>query len=475
MDTAKQLLRQYWGHTSFRPLQQEIIASVLAGRDTLGILATGSGKSLCYQLPALRLGGLTLVISPLIALMKDQVDDLNARGIPAAAWTGSVDARERARIESGLQDGSLRLLCVSPEKCIQPAFLSLLETCPVRLVAIDEAHCISAWGHNFRPEYRQLASIRKVFRHVPFIALTATATPEVQGDIAEQLGLSRPTVIVGSFDRTNLTYRVTKKKNAAIFLRNYLGQHRGESGIIYCMSRQETEDLAAELKKHGFAVAAYHAGLTQPVRTAVQEGFLKGDIRAVCATVAFGMGIDKPDVRFVIHTTLPRSPEAYYQETGRAGRDGRAAECILLYSPADAARLRALACRDDANQSQLRVILKKLDAMRDLCESGGCRRRHLLRYFGEAYPHDNCASCDACTDGVGKDIEEALFTRLRELRKHVAEKHRILPYMVFPDKSLREMAATRPTDRAGFAAISGVGPYKLQRYGPAFLDVIRAG
>ena len=474
MEGTKELLQKYWGHTSFRPLQQEIIRSVLAGRDTLGILATGGGKSLCYQLPALCLGGLTLVVSPLLALMKDQVDDLNARGIPAAAWTGFTDARERERIGTGLKDGSLRLLFVSPEKCVQAPFLSLLHDCPVRLIAIDEAHCISAWGHNFRPEYRQLATIRKTFRHIPFIALTATATPDVRRDIVEQLGLVRPAIVVGSFDRTNLTYRIVKKKNASLFLRDYLSRHREESGIIYCLSRQETEDISTDLKKRGFAVAAYHAGLPQPVRESVQNAFLKGEVRAVCATVAFGMGIDKSDVRFIIHTTLPRSPEAYYQETGRAGRDGRAGECILLYSPGDAARLRALASRDDSNSSQLRVALAKLDAMRDLCETTGCRRWHLLRYFGEAYPDETCGACDACLEGKEKAGDDALFVRLKELRKQFAEKHRILPYMIFPDKSLREMAATRPSDRAGFAAITGVGPYKLERYGPAFLEAIRA-
>jgi len=475
MDTAKELLQKYWGHDSFRPLQQEIIGSVLAGRDTLAILATGSGKSLCYQLPALRLGGLTLVISPLIALMKDQVDDLNRRGIPAAAWTSALDSRGRAQLEKGIQNGSLRLLFVSPERCVQPAFLSCLRDCPVRLIAIDEAHCISAWGHNFRPEYRQLATLRRTFSSVPVIALTATATPDVRKDIARQLGLVRPQEFVGSFDRTNLTYRVQKKTDPELFLRNYPGLHRRESGIIYCRSRQETEDLAGSLKKRGFAIAAYHAGLSQQVRESVQDAFLTGKLQAVCATIAFGMGIDKPDVRFVIHTSLPRSPEAYYQETGRAGRDGEPGECVLLYSPSDAARLRALATRDGYTAGSLRVALAKIDAMRDICESPGCRRRHLLRYFGEAYPADNCGACDACTGIAGKDAEDALFLRLKAVRKTLAEKRGVLPYMIFADKSLREMAKARPGDRAGFAAITGVGPFKLERYGPAFLEAIRAG
>lgn len=475
MDKARGLLQRYWGYTTYRPLQQEIISSVLAGRDTLAILATGSGKSLCYQLPALCRGGVTLVVSPLLALMKDQVDALNRRGIRAAAWTCTLDSRGRSQLGEGLKNGTIQLLFVSPERCVQPAFLGCLKDCPLRLIAVDEAHCISAWGHNFRPEYRQLAGLRKAFSGVPVIALTATATPDVRKDIARQLGLVRPQEFVGSFDRKNLTYRVQKKTDPDLFLRTYLGRHRNETGIVYCRSRQETEDLARSLKRRGFTVAAYHAGLSQQVRESVQDAFLKGELQAVLATIAFGMGIDKPDVRFVVHTCLPRSPEAYYQETGRAGRDGEPGECVLLYSPADAARLRALASRDGYTAGTLRVALAKIDAMRDFCESPGCRRRHLLRYFGEAYPAENCGSCDACAGIAGRDAEDALFLRLKTVRKNLAEKRGVLPYLIFADKSLREMAKARPEDQAGFAAISGVGPFKLAKYGPAFLEAIRAG
>lgn len=594
MDIAKELLQKYWGHTTFRPLQQEIIGSVLSGSDTLAILATGGGKSLCYQLPALRLGGLTLVISPLIALMKDQVDDLNRRGIPAAAWNSSLDARDRTRIEGSLRDGTLRLLFVSPERCVQAAFLKTLATCPVRLIAIDEAHCISAWGHNFRPEYRQLASLRKIFPDVALIALTATATPEVRKDIVQQLGLVRAREFVGSFNRTSLQYRVTEKKNPLIFLSRYIGQHRNQSGIIYCMSRNDTEEIARGLKKKGFPAAAYHAGLPPSVRARVQDAFLKGSVEVVCATVAFGMGIDKPDVRFVIHASLPRTLEAYYQETGRAGRDGQYSECILLYSKGDAARLRSLISHDSLSGANLRIALAKLQAMTDFCETASCRRQHLLRYFGEAYPADNCGSCDTCNNpadvadctaeariiaagvralpgrfgseliidllrgskgtkvcgngfdllpvhGTGKkyskvqlriwvaelvrqgffartdgqypvisltgkgeellsgrvramlpvtgknepektpDVpdrnqnEDVLFERLRNLRKEIAGKQGVMPYMIFADRSLREMAANRPDDREGLLAITGVGPFKFARYGPVFLEAIRAG
>ncbi len=464
MQTARELLARSWGHRNFRPLQEEIIASVLAGRDTLAILATGS---------ALALGGLCLVVSPLIALMKDQVDDLKRRGVPAAAWTSTLSASERSQLLEDVRSGSLRILFVSPERCAQPAFLSCLQDCPLGLIAIDEAHCISAWGHNFRPEYRTLASLKNAFPRVPVIALTATATPAVRRDIAEQLGLVRPQEFVGSFDRKNLTYRVVKKKTPELFLRTWLGQHRKMSGIVYCQSRQQTEDLASAMKKKGFAAAAYHAGLPSAVRGSVQDAFLKGEITSVFATVAFGMGIDKPDVRYVIHYSIPRSPEAYYQETGRAGRDGRPATCILLYSPADAARLRALIINDADSGSPTRAMLAKLDAMRDYCENSGCRRRYLLHYFGEAYPEENCGACDTCTGRAAHD-DDALFSRLRELRTELADKRGVLPYMVFPDKSLREMAKVRPTDQGGLLAIAGVGPFKLKKYGPAFLEAIRA-
>jgi ATP-dependent DNA helicase RecQ len=590
MDRTEELLKKYWGYTGFLPLQHEIIKSVLAGNDTLAIMATGGGKSLCYQLPALCLSGLTLVISPLIALMKDQVDDLNGRGISAAAWTSFLNYRERTHIEDNLKNGTLRLLFISPEKCLQANFLESLRNCPVRLIAIDEAHCISEWGHNFRPEYRQLAQIRKIFPDVPLIALTATAMPEVRKDIVQQLGLTRPHEFVGSFNRTNLHYRVLEKKNPLIFLQHYVGKHRTDAGIIYCMSRRETEDIAAELKKRGFKALAYHAGLSKQVRDSVQDTFLRGGIQVVCATVAFGMGIDKPDVRYVIHYDLPKTIESYYQETGRAGRDGRYSECILLYSRGDLGKVRSMLQHDGGNGNHVRQMLKKLQEMAEYCETTSCRRRHLLRYFGEAYPADNCGSCDICdhppdmvecTDaarlivrgvqvlptqfgielisdvlrgsksgkileyrldrltvyGTGKTFskaqyriwinelvrqgyltrkgdqypvigisgkgiellkgqlkvmlpvpdtgsmagatilrgeqtqekEEGLFLRLKELRKTMADKSGVLPYVIFADRSLREMAAIRPGDREGFAAISGVGPFKLAKYGPVFI------
>ncbi len=390
------LLEKYWGHPAFLPHQKAIITSVLKGHDTLAIMATGSGKSLCYQLPALYFGGLTLVISPLLALMKDQVDVLNARGISAAAWTGQLDSDRRSRIGTEIREGRLRLLFVSPEKCMQPGFLESLAGAPVRLIAIDEAHCISEWGHHFRPEYRALARIRKTLPGIPIIALTATAVPEVRKDISQQLGLVRAREFVGSFGRKNLSYRVITKKNPTIQLAEFLCRHKNKAGIIYCMSRKETEEIASDLRKRGFEALAYHAGLSTPARERVQDAFLKNTVRIICATVAFGMGIDKPDVRFVIHYDLPKSIESYYQETGRAGRDGKPGECILLYSRADVHKVRLLLDRDSGSERSIRIAQKKLHDMVGFCETTHCRRKFLLDYFGETSVQETCGSCDNC-------------------------------------------------------------------------------
>jgi len=396
MDTALQNLKKYWGYTSFLPHQEAIIRSVLAGNDTLAIMATGGGKSLCYQLPALSHDGLTLVISPLISLMKDQVDDLNERGIPAAAYTGSLDSKQKNQLLQGIQKRTLRLLFISPERCMQPQFLESLRNTNVKLVAIDEAHCISEWGPNFRPEYRQLSQVKKTFPGVTVIALTASAIPEVRKDICLQLGLLDVKEFIGSFNRPNLEYRVIPKKNPLVFLAHYIGQHRQDAGIIYCLSKKETEEVATELRRRGFSANAYHAGLSPQVRSRVQDAFLGGKIKIICATVAFGMGIDMPDVRYVIHYVLPKTIESYYQETGRAGRDGKYSECILLYTKSDGARVRSMLEHDNMSGQSLRVSLKKLQEMIAYCEHTGCRRRFLLEYFGETYDPENCGSCDNC-------------------------------------------------------------------------------
>jgi ATP-dependent DNA helicase RecQ len=470
MDTVDALLKKYWGYTSFLPHQQEIIASVLNGRDTVAIMATGGGKSLCYQLPALYLGGLTLVISPLISLMKDQVDDLNLRGIAAAAYTSALSPQERAEIRRQLSDNTLRILFLSPEKSMQPDFLRSLARLQVRLIAIDEAHCISEWGHDFRPEYRHLSRLKRRFPDVPVIALTATATPEVRADISRQLGLSDACEFVGSFNRTNLRYCVIPKKNPVPLLLTILSQHRNESGIVYCFSKKKTEDLSRELRKYGYQALAYHAGLSKKVREKVQERFIHDRVPIVCATVAFGMGIDKPDVRYVVHYDLPKTLESYYQETGRAGRDGRAGKCVLFYGPEEADTLRSMLEHDASGERHRRAALTKLDEMVGYCETTRCRRKYLLNYFGEEYAVENCGLCDNCLSPTPEDQE--LFLRLKALRKEIGDRTGIPASLIFSDRSLREMARDRPHDRKSFRRISGVGEIKLEKYGPAFLAAI---
>jgi ATP-dependent DNA helicase RecQ len=369
----------------------------VGGRDTLAILTTGSGKSLCYQLPAVYLGGITLVVSPLLALMKDQADALNARGIMAAAWTGQLDSAGRGRIEAAMREGRLRILFVSPEKCMQPGFLAFLKGFPVRLLAIDEAHCISEWGHDFRPEYRELARLRAGFPDAPVIALTATAVPEVRNDIARQLGLVQPREFVGSFERKNLIYKVIRKKNPEVQLAAICCRHKNESGIVYCLSKKETEECAADLRQRGFAAVAYHAGLSRPVRENVQEAFLNNSAKVVCATVAFGMGIDKPDVRFVVHYDIPKSVESYYQETGRAGRDGKPAECVLLFGRRDIVRMNWMLDHDNAGEKATRIAHRNLREIVRYCETTTCRKHFLLAYFGEKPTGPACGTCDVCT------------------------------------------------------------------------------
>jgi len=404
MDKPADLLKKYWGYDSFLPHQKEIIDSVLEGHDTLAIMATGSGKSLCYQLPALYWNGLAIVISPLISLMKDQVDDLNARGIPAAAFTSLLEYDDRKNLEADLKNNRIRLLFLSPEKCVQPDFLTFIKKFPVCLFAIDEAHCISEWGHNFRPEYRQLSALKKHFPSVPLIALTATAIPAVRKDISRQLGLSAPRECIGSFNRKNLQYRILQKNDAFSTILAYVRQHRDESGIIYCLSKKETEEIAEKLRKSGFQARAYHAGLSKKVREDVQDAFIHDNAAVICATVAFGMGIDKPDVRFVIHYDMPKSLESYFQETGRAGRDGGNSECILFYSRGDMVKIRSLLEHGGADDRFVRQALHKLQAMADYCESSSCRRKLLLSYFGEEYTEENCGSCDNC-DHIRETID----------------------------------------------------------------------
>jgi ATP-dependent DNA helicase RecQ len=390
-------LKDVFGYDSFRPLQQEICTASLAGRDVLALLPTGGGKSLCYQLPALLRDGLTVVISPLIALMKDQVDALTTAGIEATFLNSTLDEAEARRRLRGLYDGRWRLLYLAPERLFAGSFAERLREWNVAAVAVDEAHCISEWGHDFRPEYRRLAELRQMLPDVPFAALTATATEQVRQDILTQLRLREPAVLVGSFNRANLSYRVVDKEKPAAQVIRFQRERPGDSGIVYCQSRRTCDALADRLRAEGFPALPYHAGLADAVRSRNQEAFVRDQARVVCATIAFGMGIDKPNVRFVIHHDMPKNVEGYYQETGRAGRDGLPADCLLLFRASDVAK--QLGFLDEISDPAVRRNAERqLRQMIDYGEAATCRRRALLAYFGEGFAADNCGSCDNCLE-----------------------------------------------------------------------------
>ncbi|HEK20663.1 MAG TPA: DNA helicase RecQ [Bacteroidetes bacterium] len=394
--TPLQALQKYFGYSEFRHSQEAIINTVLKKQDVMVLMPTGGGKSICYQLPAVLLNGLTIVISPLIALMKDQVDSLNLSGIPAAYLNSSQSAEEQKDIAIQLQNNQLRLLYIAPERLFAPDYrmMTFLKTLPVVQFAIDEAHCISQWGHDFRPEYLMLAGLKREFPGVPVIALTATADKLTQKDILEKLNLQQPSVFVSSFNRANITYRVVPRRKGLDQLLDFLEQRKDQSGIIYCLSRKSTEALAADLKEEGYAVEAYHAGLSNEVKAQNQEAFLRDDIKIIVATIAFGMGINKSNVRYVVHMDLPKNIEGYYQEPGRAGRDGLPSDAMLLYSPGDAVKLRGFAMVEN-NAEQSAIMLKKLDDMVNYCQLHACRRQYLMNYFDEEFP-DHCGSCDFC-------------------------------------------------------------------------------
>jgi ATP-dependent DNA helicase RecQ len=589
------LLKQYFGFTSFRPLQEEIIRDALAGRDVFALLPTGGGKSLCFQMPAMAREGLTVVVSPLIALMKDQVDTLQAGGVPATFLNSSLAAGESHGRLRGLQRGDYRLLYAAPERLMIPGFLSELQRWKVNLLAIDEAHCISEWGHDFRPEYRQLAGLREIFPQVTLMALTATATERVRQDIVTLLKLRNPACYIASFDRPNLTYRVLAKRNPYGQALEFVLARPRESGIIYCQARKTAESLAERLSKDGLQAKPYHAGLTTLERTRHQELFLRDEVRVICATIAFGMGINKPNVRFVLHYDLPKNIEGYYQETGRAGRDGLPSDCVLLFSPGDVVKQMKF-IDEKPDPKEQRIARVQLQQMVHYAESASCRRSELLGYFGEKVFDQNCEGCDNCfspratfdgtlaaqkflscvyrirersrfsvglnhviavltgaesekvhrwgherlsTYGIGREhsrpewsaigrelirlgylrqtadrlsvvevtpeglallkrrgrvvltkpvgvpepkarrvgeiaCDEALFDRLRRLRKQLADERSVPPYIVFSDVSLRQMARAYPGDEREFARISGVGEKKLREFGAVFMGEIAA-
>lgn len=595
---VRDVLQRYWGFDSLRPLQNEAIQAGIDGQDSLLVMPTGSGKSLCYQVPPIATDSLAIVVSPLIALMKDQVDGLRANGYPAAALHSQSTPVERDSIREALRADDLRLLFVTPERLMTSEFLAFVERIGVRSFTIDEAHCISQWGHDFRKEYRSLRTLKERLPGVAVHACTATATDRVQQDIVDQLGLDNPRRIIGTFDRPNLVYRILPATDRDRQVLEVVRRHPNEAGIIYCITRKETERLAEFLSMNGVKAAAYHAGLESPERTRTQEAFAREEVDVVVATVAFGMGIDRSNVRCVIHAAMPKSIEHYQQETGRAGRDGLEAECVLLYSVADAIKWENLIKRSASNAAQpdeaAAAQVELLHHLQGLCSTLECRHRALSRYFGQRYEPDNCKACDVClgevdglddattiaqkilscvyrtgqrfgvtyvaevlrgaqtdkvrqrghdelsthglmhdmpekpiinliyqlvdqgllsrvgderpvlalnddaravlrgerevrlVDPVGvhvrktevaaeawEGVDQALFERLRELRRTLAKERGVPAYVIFPDNTLREMARMRPSTLAGFGTIGGVGEKKLADLAEPFLDLIR--
>ena len=597
MDKAHQILKSVFGYDSFRPLQKDVIDHVISGQDALVLMPTGGGKSICYQIPALMLDGVALVVSPLISLMKDQVDALQANGIAADALNSSNEEYVNRIIQSRCQNGEIKILYISPER-LMTEIPWLQQFVKISMIAIDEAHCVSQWGHDFRPEYTQLGVLEELFPGVPRIALTATADKITKADIVEQLRLNNPRIFISSFDRPNLSLDVRKayrKRERLRTILDVIGRHPNESGIIYCLSRKGTEDLAADLKSKGVDAVVYHAGLSSEERTRVQDDFINDRVHVICATVAFGMGIDKSNIRFVVHNNLPKSIESFYQEIGRGGRDGLPTETILFYNVQDLITLRGFA----EGSGQREINIEKLNRMQEYAEAQVCRRRILLNYFGEI-SECSCGNCDVCknppqhfdgsilvqkalsaikrcneeigftiavdvlkgsfspavlakgydklkTFGVGHDIpandwqtyllqmlqmgyieiaynednhlkvtplgedilygrkqaqlsvimreelrvkkrkrklfmaeqamgsmpdEELLFEKLRELRKTIANEIEKPAYIVLSDKSLRALAAEKPTNLFLFGNTYGIGEHKKEQFGERFVDMI---
>ena len=488
----QQVLESVFGYREFRPGQRHIIDAVLAGRDCIGVMPTGAGKSLTFQIPARILPGAVLVISPLISLMKDQVDALTRLGYRAAVINSSIEFEERRERLAQLRRGELELVYVAPEG-LEGSLRQLIAGCRVSLVVVDEAHCISHWGHDFRPAYRRLEGLKGQLGDLPVLALTATATRRVVGDIIRQLGMRKPDGFKGSFFRPNLQI-IAQKKGAGRNTRNdILGivrRHRGESGIVYCLSRRSVESTAEWLRTRGVRAAAYHAGLADEERARTQDAFARDEVDVVVATVAFGMGIDKSNVRFVVHRDMPKSVEAWYQEIGRAGRDGLTSDCVLMYSWADVIGYDAFLGGIDDDVLRAETRSKTVEMFR-LVERSGCRHQAIARHLDETIAPCG-TSCDVCR-GVGVESLVAnggatgplaatfdaapanpeLFQRLRAVRKRLADLEGVPAYIVFSDAVLRQMAARLPRNRAEMLALSGVGPVKLDRYGDAFLEALR--
>ena len=434
-------LKQYFGYDSFRPLQLEIISAFMSGQDTLVVMATSGGKSLCYQLPALLLGGMTIVISPLISLMKDQVDALTLNGVSATMINSSLEPDELARRMKGVESGLYNLVYMAPERIASAGVLEWLKRCKVSALAIDEAHCISQWGHDFRPDYRNLRLLRTQFPAIPVIALTGSATPRVQRDIAMQLDLRQPQVFISTLYRENLRISVLSKRKEIDMIVDLIHRRPHESVIIYCFSRKDTEKLAATLRLYGVAAAHYHGGMESSKRASVQERFIRDDVLVIAATVAFGMGIDKSNVRLVIHRTFPQTMEGYYQEIGRAGRDGLLSDCIMLYSAGDKIKLDYFV-RGMPDENERQKTSAMIHEVMDYAESRVCRWRALLTYFGETTEFSTCGSCDVCTQSTthsdATEISQKILSTILRTGEHFGKAYIIKVLRGSRDKAIVE-------------------------------------
>ena len=493
LERARALLHEHFGYSSFRGAQETLILSILSGKDALGIMPTGAGKSVCYQIPGLMLPGITLVVSPLISLMQDQVRALKAAGIAGAYLNSSLTYKQYLRALDNARHGMYKIIYVAPERLATGEFQSFAASVPISLVAVDEAHCVSQWGHDFRPSYMNIAPFVNSLPSRPVLAaFTATATPAVREDILTHLSLREPEIAVTGFDRENLFFRVLKPTDKKAAVLEYVSQHREESGIIYCSTRKNVERVTELLRDNGIMAARYHAGLEEAERWEGQTAFLYDKVKVMVATNAFGMGIDKQNVGYVVHYNMPKNMEAYYQEAGRAGRDGSKAECLLLYGPGDVHTAEFFINNStegnengpQAAAQRRKIELDKLDQMKNYCFTSGCLRHYILEYFGEDSPArcDNCGNCRARKNIAAalrapasrpQKLERSLYEMLRSVRTDFAEKAGLPPELIFTDRSLQAMAVSKPQNEHDMMEIPGVSPVKYQMYGKTFLRVIQ--